>query len=88
MLVVEEPLEAIPLPGAWRSMLTSREQEVASAVLRGWDNRLIATELGCETETVKKHLYRVYDKLGVETRAVLIARAVEQNGRQPTPSSA
>jgi DNA-binding CsgD family transcriptional regulator len=84
MLVVEELSEAIPLPRAWRSMRTPREQEMASAALRGWDNRLIATELGCETETVKKHLYRVYDKVGVETRAVLIARAVELNRRHPT----
>src|SRR5262249_17429984 len=42
-----------PPPG---KPLTPREAEVASYVLLGWDDRLIAQVIGCETSTVKKHL--------------------------------
>jgi DNA-binding NarL/FixJ family response regulator len=51
---------------------------VVSAVARGWDNRLIAAELGCSEATVKKHLQKIFDKLGVQSRTALVARVAEQ----------
>jgi DNA-binding CsgD family transcriptional regulator len=81
LLILEEPLDPIPLPTVWATVLTPRETEVVAAVLRGWDNRLIATELGCTQGTVKKHLYNTFEKLGLETRAALLARAAELNRR-------
>jgi DNA-binding NarL/FixJ family response regulator len=64
------------LPEPWGRLLSHRQQEVAGAVLRGWDNRLIAAELGCAEATVKKHLKSVFDKLGLPGRQALIAQAL------------
>jgi DNA-binding CsgD family transcriptional regulator len=63
------------VPSAWRALLTQREQQVAECVLRGWDNQLIKEHLKCSLGTVKKHLQRVFDKLGVDSRAALIHKA-------------
>ena len=48
--------------------LTLREAEVLYWVARGKTNRDIGDILGSSPATVKKHLERVYVKLGVETR--------------------
>jgi DNA-binding CsgD family transcriptional regulator len=63
------------LPATWCARLTARQQQVAAAVLRGWDNRLIGAELGCSEATVKKHLQGIFDKLGVDSRTTLVVRA-------------
>lgn len=76
MLVLDEVAATVPIPAPWRARLTSRELEVTSGVLRGWDNRLIASELRCVESTVKKHLQHIFDKLGLESRTALVARAV------------
>jgi len=75
MLRFEERADSPRVPQSWRQRLTKREQEVAVGVLHGWDNRFIASELGCSEATVKKHLHSVFSKLGLESRASLIARA-------------
>jgi DNA-binding CsgD family transcriptional regulator len=75
MLRFEERADSLSVPRSWRLLLTSREQQVTDAVLRGWDNRLIAAELGCAEATVKKHLQGIFAKLGLASRAALIARA-------------
>ncbi|XXY44869.1 helix-turn-helix transcriptional regulator [Sorangium sp. So ce269] len=66
-------------PAAWRGRLTDRQVEVAERVLRGWDNALIADDLGCAPATIKKHLQRVYDALGVPSRAALLALAAQRS---------
>jgi DNA-binding CsgD family transcriptional regulator len=78
MISLREISEAAALPEAWARLLTPRESEIVARVLRGWDNRLIGEDLGCAEATVKKHLQRVFDKLGVPTRAALQARAARQ----------
>ena len=75
MLLFRESAHEVPLPPAWRSLLTPRERDVGAAVLRGWDNRIIASELGCAVATVKRHLQNIFDKLGVSSRALFMARA-------------
>ncbi len=80
---LEERAFGLALPDEWRAALTPREQEVAGAVLKGWDNRLIGAELGCSPNTVKKHLQNVFDKLGVGDRAALLVRAAQDRGRTP-----
>ncbi|MEN9578804.1 MAG: hypothetical protein RJA70_1813 [Pseudomonadota bacterium] len=77
LLHFEEQSLGVAFPGHWRRKLTARQQEVTSCVLQGWDNRLIASELGCANATVKKHLQSVYDSLGVGTRAALIVQAAQ-----------
>jgi len=69
------------MPSTWRELLSARETEVVERLLRGWDNMLIAEDLGCKEGTVKKHLQRIFDKLGMANRAELIALAV--NSHQP-----
>lgn len=53
--------------------LSPREHEVAALVLRGLSNRAIAQTLSIKSDTVKKHLTRVFDKVGVDSRLQLMS---------------
>lgn len=77
LLLLQELPRELPVPAAWRHVLTPAEVAVCAAVLRGWDNQLVAASLGRAEETIKKQLQSVFDKLGVASRAALIARAAE-----------
>ncbi len=77
MLVMQEAsdetvIEAISL--SFR--LTAKEAEVLYWVIKGKINRDIGDILGSSPMTVKKHLERVYAKLGVETRTAAAALAL------------
>jgi len=56
--------------------LTAREAEVLYWVVKGKINRDIGDILGASPATVKKHLERVFAKLGVETRTAAAAMAM------------
>ena len=56
--------------------LTAREAEVLYWVVKGKINRDIGDILGASPATVKKHLERVYVKLGVETRTAAAGMAM------------
>ena len=56
--------------------LTAREAEVLYWVAKGKINRDIGDILGASPATVKKHLERVYAKLGVETRTAAAGMAL------------
>ncbi|WP_217201109.1 response regulator [Streptomyces buecherae] len=58
--------------------LTARELDILRQLARGLGNREIARALFVSEATVKTHLGRIYDKLGVETRAGAVAVAKEQ----------
>jgi CheY-like chemotaxis protein/DNA-binding CsgD family transcriptional regulator len=58
--------------------LTAREAEVLYWVVKGKVNRDIGDILGASPATVKKHLERVYSKLGVETRTAAAGRAMSR----------
>ena len=49
--------------------LTLREREIVALVGRGLSNKEIARELCIELPTVKNHVHRILDKLGVSRRA-------------------
>jgi len=55
--------------------LTPREREVLEWVAAGKTNRDIAAILGARPRTIEKHLERIYEKLGVETRTAAVRRA-------------
>jgi DNA-binding CsgD family transcriptional regulator len=55
--------------------LTPREREVLDWVAAGKTNRDVAAILGASSRTVEKHLERIYEKLGVETRTAAVVRA-------------
>jgi DNA-binding CsgD family transcriptional regulator len=46
-------------------------------VAQGKGNQDIAVILGLSPATVKKHTMHIFDKLGVETRAAAMLRALE-----------
>ena len=54
-------------PGA----LSPREAEIATLVAAGKRNRDVAAALFLSEKTVESHLARIYDKLGVHSRAAL-----------------
>lgn len=56
-------------------MLSGRERAVASLAQRGLRNKEIADELGLTEGTVKVHLHKVFEKLGVRGRTELILLA-------------
>jgi DNA-binding response OmpR family regulator/DNA-binding CsgD family transcriptional regulator len=58
--------------------LTAREAEVLYWVVKGKINRDIADILGASPATVKKHLERVFAKLGVETRTAAAGMAMNR----------
>ncbi|KUO02691.1 response regulator [Streptomyces caeruleatus] len=61
-----------------RPALTDRERDILAQLARGIGNRDIARALYISEATVKTHLRRVYDKLGVDTRAGAVAVAKER----------
>ena len=53
--------------------LTAREREVLNLLARGNTNREIAEQLFITNKTVKNHLSRIYEKIGVHSRSEAIA---------------
>ncbi|MGX1131699.1 DNA-binding NarL/FixJ family response regulator [Streptomyces glaucescens] len=61
-----------------RPTLTPRERDILGHLVQGLTNRDIARTLFISEATVKTHLRRIYEKLGVTTRAGAVATAKEQ----------
>ena len=75
LLREEAPNPSLMLLGALG--VTEREAEVLYWVAQGKTSPEIAIILGSALKTVKKHLQRVYEKLGVETRTAAALLASE-----------
>ncbi len=58
--------------------LTGREQEIVRCVVEGRTNDEIGVALSIATKTVEGHLRRLFERLGVASRAELAARAVTE----------
>lgn len=56
--------------------LTPREQEVFDALITGKTTKQFAAELGISTKTVDVHRFHLMQKLGVDSIATLIRRAL------------
>ncbi len=63
--------------------LSAREREVATLVATGKRNRDVAAALFLSEKTVESHLARIYDKLGVHSRAALATLMAADDGRAP-----
>lgn len=56
---------------------TPRELELLTSIGQGWDNRRIATEFDLAEQTVRNYISRIYEKLGVRSRAEAVVWARE-----------
>jgi DNA-binding NarL/FixJ family response regulator len=59
-----------------QQLLTPREEQVVALVAEGLSNRAAARELKLSEHTVKKYLFRIFDKVGVSSRVELVLYAV------------
>ena len=73
MLIREQPRGAQHA----QVVLSPREQEIARMVAAGYPNKTIAAVLDISSWTVGTHLRRVFAKLGVGSRAAMVARLLE-----------
>ena len=64
------------------TLLTSREEQVVALVSDGLSNRDVAMELGLSEHTVKKYLFRIFEKLGISSRVELVLYAFHHGSQQ------
>jgi len=62
------------------SLLSKRELQVVRCLAEGLSNREIAERLELSQHTVKNHLFRVFDKLGVSSRIELLFMTLRDAG--------
>jgi len=75
------PCEALSEPGLTPAppaeegapLLTRRERDVAALIAKGYTNKAIAAELVLSAHTVGGHVERLFNKLGISTRAQVAA---------------
>ena len=75
-----------PAPGAESTatqrekiVLSPREEEIARMVAAGYPNKTIAAVLDISSWTVGTHLRRVFAKLGVGSRAAMVANLIKKS---------
>ena len=79
----------MPVPDHNRNALSPRELEIARMVAQGHQNKIIASILNISTWTVCAHVRRIFAKLGVSSRAAMVARLLENDRLlKSTPASA
>jgi two-component system, NarL family, response regulator DegU len=64
-------------------ILTPREEQVVALVAEGLGNRQIARELNLSEHTIKKYLFRIFEKLGISSRVELVLYAVNNGDARP-----
>jgi DNA-binding CsgD family transcriptional regulator len=77
VLLLEESRRLMPSAESLGALgVSPREAEILRLLAMGTANDEIANELGIAVATVRKHLERVYSKLGVNNRTAAAARAL------------
>lgn len=71
-----------------RVQLSPREQEIVRMVAQGHPNKTIAAVLCISSWTVCTHMRRIFAKLGVGSRAAMVARLMENGVPHDQPHSA
>jgi len=66
-------------------LLSQRERQVLSGIVRGLTNKTIGLELGISHRTVEVHRARLMRKLGATSLAALLAIALAQRDRLDAP---
>jgi DNA-binding NarL/FixJ family response regulator len=82
MQLVSEAPSLRVLNATGSSLLTPREEQVVALVAEGLGNRQIARELNLSEHTVKKYLFRIFEKLGISTRVELVLYVVNNGDRR------
>lgn len=82
-LRTRERRRSVVLAGKGRVALTAREWEVVELLLRSATTADIARELGVAAVTVRRHVGSVERKLGVSTRAQVVALFRAEGGAEP-----
>jgi DNA-binding CsgD family transcriptional regulator len=84
----------VRLPAATResARLSPREQEIVRLVAEGHSNKIIGDVLNISSWTVCTHLRRIFAKIGVGSRAAMVARlmgtAAPRGGKPAEPANA
>jgi len=81
LVPIDEPPPRAAAQGA-RSLLTARELEIATLIAKGRGNKQIAVELRISEWTVGAHLRRIFEKLGVDTRAAMVTKCFDALGAE------
>ncbi len=69
---------ASPLPDVLSTTLSPREKEIVRLVAKGHPNKVISDVLEISQWTVATHLRRVFAKLGANSRAEMVAMAIQR----------
>jgi DNA-binding CsgD family transcriptional regulator len=77
-VIPEPPPPAGAAPCELAFALSPREYEIAGMIARGHPNKTIATVLEISCWTVGTHIRRIFAKLGVASRAAMIAQLMKQ----------
>ncbi len=64
--------EPVPVPPGWA--FTERQRDIIRMMLQGKSNKEMALELALAEITVKQHLSKIFEKLGVASRTQAIAK--------------
>ena len=59
--------------------LTERQLEILNSVMRGFTNQDIARQLNIREDSVKEHLYNIFEKIGASNRAEAVAIALRKH---------
>ncbi len=66
------------------ALLSKREEQVLHLLADGMSNRELATTLKLSEHTVKNHLFRIFDKLGVSNRMEAVLYLISQKSQKRT----
>jgi DNA-binding NarL/FixJ family response regulator len=79
---IVDALMRVPAPmQVKRVALSKREEEIARLVASGLSNCEVAQKLSLSRHTVKNHLFRAYEKLGISTRIELVLYILSCRGQ-------
>ena len=81
-------IKVSPESRAAHAHLSPREQEIVRMVAAGHPNKVIAAVLDISCWTVGTYLRRIFAKLGVGSRAAMVARVAGEPEAAPAPSPA
>ena len=87
---LEHLLQSLSYPRSLRvtnalgeTILSPREEQVLNLLAEGLSNRDLAAALKLSEHTVKNHLFRIFDKLGVSSRMEAVLYAITWRHQQP-----